>query len=192
MINHIDHICNIGYVRNRLRGYIRPFVQEKEITLRSGKKSNFYIDCRPVILNGVTAQAVAELMMIQCSLLSSDASYVAATGVGGSHISAGIVAASRGHYSTLHVRSEAKTHGLKNKIEGPTVRGAKTIVVDDVLTTGNSLETCIKALKKEGHQAVGCVVLVDRGDGGKEYIEKTYNIPVVSVFHRGEFIKETY
>lgn len=57
-------------------------------------------------------------------------------------------------------------------IEGNIKEGDSVVVVDDVITTGNSTIQAITRLKEEGIFVKSVVVLVDRQEGGRENILK--------------------
>jgi orotate phosphoribosyltransferase len=161
-------------------------IKHGEFTLRSGKKSNFYVDCRPVILSHIGHVLMSHV--IEPHLNNLKCKYIAATGVGGVHIASALCIKSK-EFDVLHVRSEKKAHGTMNKIEKPIyfVDTGNIVIVDDVLTTGSSINLCMDSILSEKLNPVGVVILVDREEGGKEAIENSYNIPVVSVFKKSDF-----
>ncbi len=70
-----------------------------------------------------------------------------------------------------YVRPEAKGHGAGRRVEGSPPKG-KVVLVDDVATTGRSLAAAVEALREEGYEPVAAVVLVDRGEGARERLER--------------------
>jgi orotate phosphoribosyltransferase len=60
------------------------------------------------------------------------------------------------------VRDEPKGHGTKKKIEGDFKPGWKVVIVDDVITTGNSVLKAITAAKDSGAEIAKVIILVDR------------------------------
>lgn len=52
-------------------------------------------------------------------------------------------------------KAESKGHGFKNVIEGAIIKNRKIFVIEDVITTGTSLEDAIRAIQKEGGTVVG-------------------------------------
>lgn len=65
----------------------------------------------------------------------------------------------------IYVRSSAKGHGKGNQIEGPIKAGQKVVVVEDLISTGGSVITCVEALREVGCEVVGVVSIF------------TYNLP---------------
>ena len=85
----------------------------------------------------------------------------------------------------FYVRKQRKEHGLKHKVEGY-VR-EPIVIVDDVITKGDSIQQAIAALRQERKKMLGVVTLVDRG-GGKE-LEKN-GVPHSSIFHEKDFSRD--
>jgi orotate phosphoribosyltransferase len=85
------------------------------------------------------------------------------------------------------VRKAPKGHGQTKLIEGNFKAGDRVVVVDDVVTSGNSTITAINAVLNEGGQVAFAAVLVDRQEGGREKIE-AMGYPLLSLFQRDELL----
>ena len=72
----------------------------------------------------------------------------------------------------LYVRKGEKLHGRKRRIEGALTPGDRVLLVDDLITTGLSLRSAVKAVESEGGVAKNAVVLLDREEGGREKLKK--------------------
>ncbi|WP_026685095.1 orotate phosphoribosyltransferase [Heyndrickxia coagulans] len=66
----------------------------------------------------------------------------------------------------VYVRSSAKTHGKGNQIEGRVSTGQKVVVVEDLISTGGSVLTVVRALREAGCEVLGVVSIF------------TYELPV--------------
>lgn len=55
----------------------------------------------------------------------------------------------------VYVRSKPKDHGRGKQIEGVLHPGAKTVVIDDLLSTGGSVLKAVKAAQNEGADVLG-------------------------------------
>lgn len=144
---------------------LKTAVVNEEVILSSGQKSNFYIDLRRVTLSYDLSSKIGKAMLE----LTEDLEYEA---VGGLTLGADPVATAIMHVAAREnlkridsfvVRKSEKRHGLQKRIEGPSVRGKKVLVVEDTSTTGKSLLQAIDALQSAGAIIVGCAVVVDRG-----------------------------
>ena len=75
----------------------------------------------------------------------------------------------------LIVRGEAKGHGGKRAIEGPTDTldaGAPVVVADDTCTTGGSLFHAIEAVESVGYKVVKVLSILDRNEGGSAELRR--------------------
>jgi orotate phosphoribosyltransferase len=146
----------------------RAVIRQK-VTLASGQTSDYYIDCRSVLLHGEAATLIGELFYDAIADLKVEA-------VGGPETAAlpittaTVMAAYRRGVSLegFFVRKETKAHGLQKRIEGRLQPGWRVAVVEDVLTTGGSVQSALQAIQEAGGQMVRVVCLVDRLQGAAE------------------------
>ena len=62
-----------------------------------------------------------------------------------------------------YVRSGAKDHGRQNRIEGRLLPGQKTVVVEDLISTGGSVIEVVEALREAGAEVLGVVSIFTYG-----------------------------
>jgi len=72
----------------------------------------------------------------------------------------------------LYTRKEVKDYGTKKPFEGECKAGERVVLVDDMITTGASKIEAIKPLVDAGLVIKDIVVLFDREQGGREFLEK--------------------
>lgn len=70
----------------------------------------------------------------------------------------------------VYVRQKVKDYGTGSLIEGKIPEGSRTLLVDDVSTTGLSLLNAIKALKSSKMIVTDAFVIVNRFEGAKELL----------------------
>ena len=68
------------------------------------------------------------------------------------------------------IRKESRKHGTNSRIEGSL--GNKILVIEDVATTGGSIEDAVSVLRGEGTDVDTALVVVDREEGAKERLSK--------------------
>jgi orotate phosphoribosyltransferase len=68
----------------------------------------------------------------------------------------------------LYYRKERKEHGVRKKIEGDLQRNERIVMVDDLITTGQSVIDAVNAARDQGGVVNELVVLLDREQGGIE------------------------
>ena len=167
-----------------------------EFTLASGAKSNVYFDCRLTTFDPKGAWLIGEVMLDV--IRREEASRgVKINAVGGLTMGADPVAFAIGQASfrvnsanfiqTFSVRKAAKAHGQTKLVEGNFKKGDTVVVVEDVVTRGESTITAINSVVNEGGKVAFVVVLVDRQEGGRQKIEEM-GYKVFPVFTREELL----
>jgi orotate phosphoribosyltransferase len=81
------------------------------------------------------------------------------------------------------IRKEKRKHGTGKQIEGGPINNKKTILIEDVTTSGGSVIKSIQILKENGAHIDKVITVVDRESGAREKIE-SLNIeftPLVTV-----------
>jgi orotate phosphoribosyltransferase len=167
-----------------------------EFTLSSGGKSNYYVDCRLTTLDPqgawLTGQVMHQLIRKEESARGCTIDAVGGLTLGADPVSLaiGMVSYSAKDPVPLRVfvvRKSAKAHGQTRLIEGNFKPGDLVVVVDDVVTRGESALAAISAVEKEGGKVVFVAALVDRQEGGIQNIEqKGYR--VLAAFRRDELL----
>jgi orotate phosphoribosyltransferase len=183
--------------RSELRALLlSKSVKTGDFTLASGAKSNLYVDCRVTTLDSRGAVLVGRLML---DLLRREEATrgIKIQAIGGLTLGADPISLATAMTSSLQseaaplrcyvVRKEAKGHGRGKRIEGNFQAGDSVVVVDDVITTGDSTLKAIAAVEAEGGKVALVLVLVDRDDGGRANIESK-GYPVAALFRRGELV----
>ena len=150
-----------------------------EVVLTSGKTAQYLVDAKRAILRPAGFAAVAELVAAQ-------AEEWGATAVGGMTMGADPIAcaalAGGADVKAFFVRKEVKQHGLSRRIEGPLLDPTdRCMLVEDVTPTGGSTIKALEAVRDEGHQVCGVLVVCDRLAGGAEAIEQASGVPVVAL-----------
>lgn len=146
--------------------------KEGDFVLSSGQKSNYYINCKPVSLQAEGALAIGKLLFSQ---LPEGTQAVAGLTLGADPIVTAvsvISALENAPIPALIIRKEAKGHGTRAYIEGPSLEtGAKVVVLEDVVTTGKSAMLAVQRLRDTGYTVEWVIALVDREQGGQQLYE---------------------
>lgn len=146
-----------------------------EFILSSGKKSNYYIDCRKITLHPEGSRLIAKIIMEKIKGLKVDA--IGGLTLGADPITSAVVAIS--DIPGFIVRKKEKEHGTRQKIEGHIQAGWNVVVVEDVATTGGSALQAIEAVESVGAKVVKVISVVDREEGGAAALAKYDFDPIV-------------
>lgn len=152
-----------------------------DFTLSSGKKSDFYVDCRRVTLHPKGAKLIGRLILEKIKGLKVDA--VGGLTLGADPIIGAVITLS--DLSGFIVRKKTKEHGTKQRLEGLLKPGDKVLIVEDVATTGGSALEAIQAAEEAGATVVKVVSVIDREEGATAALAK-YNFD--SLLRKSDFI----
>jgi len=177
--------------REELMQIIRELsYEEREVTLTSGRKSNFYFDGKQTTLHGRGGYLTGRLFYAEAMKFPGPVE-----GVGGLTMGADPIATAASMVSFLEgkpipafiIRKEPKKHGTGQWVEGrKNLRmGARVVIVEDVVTTGGSSMKAVDRAREEGLEVLGVVALVDREEGGREFLEEK-GITLRALFTKSE------
>ena len=156
--------------------------REGDFTLASGRKSDYYFDCRQTALHPEGSWLIGTLF----NELLADLDI---KGIGGMTLGADplisattVISHEKGRpLAGLIVRKESK--GLSNFKPGDPVA-----MVEDVVTTGGSLMKACERVKDAGLNVVAVCTVLDRGEGGREAIEAA-GYQLRALFTRPELVE---
>ena len=138
-----------------------------DYTLSSGKKSEHYVNCKPVTLTG-RGLTLAAMMLLE----HVETPLVAGLTLGADPLVSGVAVCSALDMrlvDALIIRKEPKGHGTEAWIEGPEYpKGTKVTVLEDVTTTGGSAIKAVDKLRDAGYVVERVVTIVDRQEGANE------------------------
>lgn len=171
-------------------------VKTGKFTLASGKESDLYVDCRVTTLDARGAVLVGRVL--HDLLRKEEATKGLSIGsLGGLTMGADPITLAVAMTSSLagetkliqafNVRKEPKGHGRGKRIEGNFDPAQPVVVVDDVITTGDSTLKAIQAIEEEGGKVAFALILVDRQEGGRQNIESK-GYPVVAAYTRADLV----
>lgn len=167
----------------------------REVTLSSGQKSDWFIDCKQAVLSAPGHAYVGERMYEACLAMPEPVVAVAGVELGGCPLASAVALhsfrAGKG-LDALYVRKTAKEHGSKRMIEGDDLlpQGAAVAVLEDVITTGGSTLNAVEVLRARGLHVVGVVALVDRQESGGAARIAAAGLACKALYTRRDFMGE--
>jgi orotate phosphoribosyltransferase len=164
-----------------------------EITLASGRKSDFYFNLKPTMLDPEGAALLAELSYE--ALKDDNLDYVGGLEMGAVPLAGALAQLSwiKGHpIAAFFVRKKPKEHGARLAVEGlakgESLSGKRVVIVEDVTTTGSSALKAVEAVRDAGGEVALVFTMVDREEGATETFAQA-GLAFRSLYKAAEFLK---
>ncbi|NOY14332.1 MAG: orotate phosphoribosyltransferase [Deltaproteobacteria bacterium] len=166
--------------------------EEREVTLASGRKSNFYFDGKQTTLHAEGGLLVGQAFWEEVKQFAGPIHGVGGLTLGADPIATATSIAAHLDGAAVHafiIRKEPKGHGTGQWLEGRKnlPPGSRVVIVEDVTTTGGSSLKAVARAEEEGLIVLGIVTLVDREEGAREAIEAAGQT-LRAVFTRSEVV----
>ena len=163
-----------------------------EITLASGRKSDFYFNLKPTMLDPEGAALLAELTFE--ALKGDRLDYIGGLEMGAVPLAGAIAQLSwlRGApIAAFFVRKKPKEHGARLAVEGlakgESLSGKRIVIVEDVTTTGGSAIKAADAVRDAGGDVALVFTMVDRDEGAAAAFAEA-GLPFRSLYKASEFL----
>jgi len=179
--------------RKELMEIIREMsYEEREVTLASGRKSNFYFDGKQTTLHARGGLLVGKAFWDIVKTFDGPIDGVGGLTLGADPIATATSIAAALEGTPVHafiIRKEPKGHGTGQWLEGRKnlPPGSRVVIVEDVTTTGGSSMKAVERAKEEGLIVLGIVTLVDRQEGAQENVTAEGQV-LKAVFTREEVV----
>jgi orotate phosphoribosyltransferase len=155
-------------------------VRTGDFTLKSGKRSTWFIDakqttCRP---DGMLLVADAAL-----AVLPDDVTAIGGLTMGADAVAFAIaaIAATRGRpLRSFSVRKEVKDHGGGGRIAGALEPGDRVVITEDAVTRGVSMLEAAAVVREAGAEPVLLLPVVDRG-GTVAAMAAEHGLPLIAL-----------
>jgi len=138
-------------------------VKRGEFTLKSGRRSSWFIDAKQTTCRPEGMLLVAEAAL---EVIPDDATAIGGLTMGADAMAFGVaaVAATRGRMlRSFSVRKEEKDHGAGGRIAGALEPGDRVVITEDAVTRGVSMLEAVRAVREAGAEPILLLPLVDRG-----------------------------
>ena len=136
---------------------------QEPFTWASGWKSPIYCDNRITLSYPAIRNYIRENLSRFIEEKYGKPEVIAGVATGA--IGIGMLVADYLNLPFIYIRPEAKKHGRQNQIEGIVPEGKNVVVVEDLISTGNSSLNAVKALEEANANVKGMVAIFSYGFG---------------------------
>ncbi len=160
----------------------------KPFTYASGIISPVYTDCRVLIGYPEERKQIRDLYIEAIKNSGAEFDIVAGTATAGIPHAAWI--AEELNLPMIYVRGKAKDHGKENLVEGPLEKGQKVIVIEDLVSTGESSINSVNAIRNLGGEVSHVFSIITYGIGKGEEAFKENNLELISLTTFEQVVEE--
>ena len=147
-------------------------VRTGDFTLKSGRKSSWFIDSKQTMCRPEGALLVADLAL---AAIGDDIDAIGGLTLGADPVAYGVaaIAATRGRsLRSFAIRKEAKDHGVAGRLAGALLPGDQVVIAEDTVTRGESPLEAARVVRELGANPVMIMVIVDRGGACRALAEE--------------------
>ena len=146
-----------------LQHLLEHSVRRGDFTLKSGRKSSWFIDSKQTICAPEVMVDVANLLLER---IPADATAIGGLTMGAdgaTFITAGVAGTTGRALRAFSVRKEVKDHGAGGRIAGSLKPGDRVVITEDTVTRGTSLLEAARVVRDFGAEVILLLAVVDRG-----------------------------
>ena len=165
--------------------YDNQIIKFGNFMLSSGYNSNFYVDVRMLYSYPNQFRKVVHRLLNIINDQIGFENFDCFTAIPTSGLILTSALAFESMKPLIYVRNDNKSHGTSKSIEGHTFHNMKTVIIDDVITTGKTIENNVRTLNKNNIIVTDICTIINRNTSHNEFI-KSSKIPIHEVIHINE------
>ena len=155
-----------------------------EFTLRSGKRSDYYVDLKKATCDPAALEMMADAVVRR---IPENTDRIAGLKLGSVPIAA--VASVKSGIPMVIVRKEKKDYGTGKRIEGQLRERERVLIIEDTTTTGGQMVKAVKAIRDARAVVEKAVVVVNRDEGADETL-KAWDVELISVLRAKDILEK--
>ena len=161
-----------------------------DFTLKSGIQSPIYLDLRLIISFPDLLTKIAKVLVE----LSANLEYDRIAGIPYTALPIATAFSLISGKPMIYCRKEVKSYGTGRRIEGIWNQGERILIIDDLITNGESKFETFSVFEESGLTIAQTIVLIDREQGGKERLSSSgYQLfSIISIFEILDKMKKTH
>jgi len=159
--------------------------------LPSGKVTPYYIDLRVIPSFPDAFHKISEIYVEAIRRKLGEESFDRVSGIPIAGMSFSVLVAFYLRKPFIYVRKNRRLRGRERRVEGILMPGDRVLLIDDLVTTGLSLERAAEAIRAEGGVVTDAFVLLDREEGGRERLARN-GVTLHSVLKISNVAKRLY
>ena len=141
--------------------------------LSSGRVTPYYVDLRVIPSFPNAFRKVSEIYVNAIKRKIGDEKFDRVSGIPLAGMAFAVLVAFHLNKPFIYVRQTRRLRGRERKVEGVLMPGDRVLLIDDLVTTGLTLERTASAIKAEGGVVTDAFVLLDREEGGRERLARS-------------------
>lgn len=146
-----------------VRHLLEHSVRTGDFTLKSGRKSTWFIDAKQTACRADGIVLIADAAL---ALIPDDITAIGGLTAGADPVAFGVaaIAATRGRsLRSFSIRKESKDHGVSGRLAGALEPGDRVVITEDAVTRGTSPMEAVEVVRALGAEPVMVMPVVDRG-----------------------------
>jgi len=141
--------------------------------LSSGRVTPYYVDLRVIPSFPNAFRKVSEIYVNAIKMKIGGEKFDRVSGIPLAGMAFAVLVAFHLNKPFIYVRQTRRLRGRERKVEGVLMPGDRVLLIDDLVTTGLTLEKTASTIKAEGGVVTDAFVLLDREEGGKERLARS-------------------
>jgi orotate phosphoribosyltransferase len=141
------------------------------VQLASGEYSSEFVDGKQALSRGADLATACAALVELVHQAGVEFDVVGGLTLGADQFAHGVAMCLRDDTEWFVIRKETKGRGTNKLVEGADIKGKRVLLVDDVVSSGGSIQQAYRNVVEAGGDVVMAVTLVDRGEIARAFFD---------------------